>query len=105
MGKKYVESSKLVDKSVLYTPAEALDLAEGEEFNRRTVATSKANDEQTKANLSEAYNQLKNQLPSDRIKLYLKSRGFNDSIIEKFAREITSEIKSEFSELTTLNIL
>ena len=27
MGKKYVESSKLVDKSVLYTPAEALDLA------------------------------------------------------------------------------
>ena len=27
MGKKYIESSKLVDKSVLYTPAEALDLA------------------------------------------------------------------------------
>lgn len=27
MGKKYVESSKLVDKNVLYTPAEALDLA------------------------------------------------------------------------------
>ena len=27
MGKKYVESSKLVDKSVLYTPAEALDLS------------------------------------------------------------------------------
>lgn len=27
MGKKYVESSKLIDKSVLYTPAEALDLA------------------------------------------------------------------------------
>ena len=27
MGKKYVESSKLVDRSVLYTPAEALDLA------------------------------------------------------------------------------
>ena len=27
MGKEYVESSKLVDKSVLYTPAEALDLA------------------------------------------------------------------------------
>ena len=85
--------------TIVKAVAEALDLAEGEEFNRRTVATSKANDEQTKANLSEAYNQLKNQLPSDRIKLYLKSRGFNDSIIEKFAREITSEIKSEFSEL------
>ena len=27
MGKNYIESSKLVDKSVLYTPAEALDLA------------------------------------------------------------------------------
>lgn len=27
MGKKYIESSKLVDKNVLYTPAEALDLA------------------------------------------------------------------------------
>ncbi|MEQ8154433.1 MAG: 50S ribosomal protein L1 [Clostridiaceae bacterium] len=27
MGKKYVESAKLVDKSALYTPAEALDLA------------------------------------------------------------------------------
>ena len=27
MGKKYVESAKLVDKNVLYTPAEALDLA------------------------------------------------------------------------------
>ena len=27
MGKKYVESSKLIDKSVLYTPSEALDLA------------------------------------------------------------------------------
>ena len=27
MGKKYIESSKLVDKNVLYTPAEALYLA------------------------------------------------------------------------------
>ena len=27
MGKKYIESSKLVDKNVLYTPAEALDVA------------------------------------------------------------------------------
>jgi len=27
MGKKYVESAKLVDKSALYTPVEALDLA------------------------------------------------------------------------------
>ena len=27
MGKKYIESSKFVDKNVLYTPAEALDLA------------------------------------------------------------------------------
>ena len=27
MGKKYVESAKLIDKSVLYTPSEALDLA------------------------------------------------------------------------------
>ena len=27
MGKKYVESTKLIDKSVLYTPSEALDLA------------------------------------------------------------------------------
>ena len=27
MGKNYIESSKLIDKSVLYTPAEALDLA------------------------------------------------------------------------------
>ena len=85
--------------TIVKAVAESLNFSENEEFNRRTVATSKANDEQTKANLSEAYNQLKNQLPSDRIKLYLKSRGFNDSIIEKFAREITSEIKSEFSEL------
>ena len=27
MGKNYVESAKLVDKSALYTPTEALDLA------------------------------------------------------------------------------
>ena len=27
MGKKYVESAKLVDKNALYTPAEALELA------------------------------------------------------------------------------
>ena len=27
MGKKYVESTKLIDKSILYTPSEALDLA------------------------------------------------------------------------------
>ena len=38
MGKKYVESSKLIDKSALYTPAEALDLA---------VKTSKAKFDET----------------------------------------------------------
>ena len=27
MGKKYIESSKLIDKNALYTPAEALELA------------------------------------------------------------------------------
>ncbi len=77
--------------------AKALDT--GEEFKRRTVAISTTDDKQAKANLSEAYNQLKKLLPSDRVRRYLKSRGLNDSIIEKFAREITSEIKSEFSEL------
>lgn len=77
--------------------AKALDT--GEEFKRRTVAISTTDDKQAKANLSEAYNQLKKLLPSDRVRRYLKSRGLNNSIIEKFAREITSEIKSEFSEL------
>jgi large subunit ribosomal protein L1 len=38
MGKKYVESAKLIDKSVLYTSAEALDLA---------VKTSKAKFDET----------------------------------------------------------
>ena len=38
MGKKYVESSKLIDKSALYAPAEALDLA---------VKTSKAKFDET----------------------------------------------------------
>jgi large subunit ribosomal protein L1 len=38
MGKNYVESSKLVDKSVLYTPTEAVDLA---------VKTSKAKFDET----------------------------------------------------------
>lgn len=84
--------------TIVKAVAEALNFAEGEEFNRRTAAP-KADDNQAKADLSNAYNQLKRQLPSDRIKLYLKSRGFNDSIIEKFAREITSEMKSEFPEL------
>lgn len=38
MGKKYIESSKLIDKSVLYSPTEALDLA---------VKTSKAKFDET----------------------------------------------------------
>ncbi|AOR22392.1 50S ribosomal protein L1 [Clostridium taeniosporum] len=38
MGKKYIESSKLIDKSALYNPAEALDL---------TVKTAKANFDET----------------------------------------------------------
>jgi large subunit ribosomal protein L1 len=38
MGKRYVESAKLIDKSVLYSPAEALDLA---------VKTSKAKFDET----------------------------------------------------------
>ena len=79
--------------------AESLNFTEGEECNRRGIAISKVDDRQTKANLSKAYNQLKRQLPSDRIRLYLKNRGFNDSIIDKFAREITSDIKREFPEL------
>ena len=78
---------------------ESLNFTEGEECNRRAIAISKVDDRQTKANLSKAYNQLKRQLPSDRIRLYLKNRGFNDSIIDKFAREITSDIKREFPEL------
>lgn len=79
--------------------AKALNFTKGEECNRRAIAISKVDDRQTKANLSKAYNQLKRQLPSDRIRLYLKNRGFNDSIIDKFAREITSDIKREFPEL------
>ncbi|OOM11224.1 50S ribosomal protein L1 [Clostridium saccharobutylicum] len=38
MGKKYVESAKLIDKSALYSPAEALEL---------TVKTAKANFDET----------------------------------------------------------
>ena len=38
MGKKYVESAKLIDKSALYNPAEALELA---------VKTAKANFDET----------------------------------------------------------
>lgn len=38
MGKKYVESAKLIDKSALYNPAEALEL---------TVKTAKANFDET----------------------------------------------------------
>ena len=38
MGKKYVESTKLIDKNTLYTPAEALELA---------VKTAKANFDET----------------------------------------------------------
>ncbi|GAA0079339.1 50S ribosomal protein L1 [Clostridium sp. CTA-5] len=38
MGKKYVESAKLIDKSALYSPTEALDL---------TVKTAKANFDET----------------------------------------------------------
>lgn len=38
MGKKYIESSKLIDKAALYNPAEALDL---------TVKTAKANFDET----------------------------------------------------------
>lgn len=85
--------------TIVKAVAESLNFTEGEECNRRAIAISKVDDRQTKANLSKAYNQLKRQLPSDRIRLYLKNRGFNDSIIEKFAREITYEIKSEFPEL------
>lgn len=84
--------------TIVKAVAEALNFAGGEE-NGRAIAISKADDKQAKENLIKAYNQLKRQLPSDRIRRYLKGRGFNDSIIEKFAREITSEIKSEFSEL------
>ena len=85
--------------TIVKAVAESLNFTEGEECNRRAIAISKVDDRQTKANLSKAYNQLKRQLPSDRIRLYLKNRGFNDSIIDKFAREITYEIKSEFPEL------
>ena len=38
MGKKYVESAKLIDKSALYNPVEALELA---------VKTAKANFDET----------------------------------------------------------
>ena len=38
MGKNYIESSKLVDKSALYTPSEAMELA---------VKTSKAKFDET----------------------------------------------------------
>ena len=38
MGKKYVESAKLIDKSALYNPAEALDLC---------IKTAKANFDET----------------------------------------------------------
>ena len=38
MGKKYIESTKLIDKSALYGPAEALEL---------TVKTAKANFDET----------------------------------------------------------
>lgn len=38
MGKKYIESAKLIDKSALYSPAEALEL---------TVKTAKANFDET----------------------------------------------------------
>lgn len=79
--------------------AKALDFGESEEFNRRTVAISKAEDKEAQVNLSKAYNQLKSQLPSDRIRRYLESRGFSDSVIDNFAREITLELKNEFSEL------
>ena len=85
--------------TIVKAVAESLNFTEGEECNRRGIAISKVDDRQTKANLSKAYNQLKRQLPSDRIRLYLKNRGFNDSIIDKFAREITSDIKREFPEL------
>ena len=85
--------------TIVKAVAEFLNFTEGEEFNRGAIAISKANDTQTKENLSKAYHQLKKQLPSDRIRLYLKNRGFNDSIIDKFAKEITFEIKSEFPEL------
>lgn len=84
---------------VVKAVAKALDFAEGEEFNQKTATPKKADDKQAKADLSKAYNQLKRQLPSDRVRRYLESRGFNDSIIAKFAREITSELKSEFPEL------
>ena len=38
MGKKYIESAKLIDKSALYNPAEALEL---------TLKTAKANFDET----------------------------------------------------------
>lgn len=85
--------------AIVKAVAEALNFAEGEEFNRRAIAISKADDTQTKENLSKAYHQLKRQLPSDKIRRYLKIRGFSDSIIDHFAREITLELKSEFPEL------
>lgn len=84
---------------VVKAVAKALDFVEGEEFNQKTATPKKADDKQAKADLSKAYNQLKRQLPSDRVRRYLESRGFNDSIIAKFAREITSELKSEFPKL------
>lgn len=86
---------------VVKAVAKALDFAEGEgeEFNQKTATPKKADDKQAKADLSKAYNQLKRQLPNDRVRRYLESRGFNDSIIAKFAREITSELKSKFPEL------
>lgn len=84
---------------VVKAVAKALDFAEGEEFNQKTATPKKADDKQAKADLSKAYNQLKRQLPSDKIRRYLKIRGFSDSIIDHFAREITLELKSEFPEL------
>lgn len=85
--------------TIVKAVAESLNFAEGEEFNRRAIAISKADDTQTKENLSKAYHQLKRKLPSDKIRCYLKSRGFSDSVIDHFAREITSELKREFPKL------
>lgn len=85
--------------AIVKAVAEALNFAEGEEFDRRAIAISKADDTQTKENLSKAYHQLKRQLSSDRVRRYLKSRGFSDSVIDNFAREITLELKSKFPEL------
>lgn len=85
--------------TIVKAVVESLNFAEGEAFNRRAIAISKADDKQAKENLIKAYQQLKRQLPSDKIRRYLKSRGFSDSIIDHFAREITLELKSEFPEL------